>query len=925
LEGTQAAFYAAPNGGGSECSEASPCSLEGARDKVRTVNANMTGDIVVYLRGGTYQLAQTFALASQDSGSNGYSVIYQAYPGETPILSGGQQVTGWSLHDSGKNIYRAYVGTSVDTRQLYVNGVRAIRARGYFEPANYFVHPTTSGWSDGDPAMASWGNISDIEIVDTWEWAMYRCPVASISGSTVTMQTPCWTNQDTAGNMPYQILTGAPERIMWVENAYELLDTEGEWYLNRSDGYVYYKPLAGEDMSTATVVMPVLETLVNGAGTFTNPVHHIQFKGLTFAYATWLEPNTGVGYIDYQAGVHMHKPPPRRDWWSCCAVDPGALTFTAGRNLVFEGNVFTHIGSAGLHFCNGSQNNLVLGNRFEDISSNGITIGQHNDEAVTDPNQMNAYNTVRNNFVANVVVEYWGGVGIMAAFTRGTVIDHNEVRDLPYTGISLGWGWGATSYARDNLITNNYIHHVQWANYLHPALRDGACIYTLSNEPADTTSAVSGNYVAYNGRWQGGLYPDDGTKNTDWTNNVVEHVGKWIHIWTSSITGLTVTGNYMDTLFWLDAGGSNTINNNTLVRDRNWPPAAQAIIANAGLEPAYQYLRNGYTPPPDVAWTGELERAGWTATALHTGAGSSPNYADDNNIATEWTTGANRNGGEWLRINMGAPRTFDEVCIDAGDRPGEGPWAYSLRVSDSDTLGSEVGKAYGDGQFACVRPTSPQTKQYITFLLINDSEPMPWTIAEVRVFNNRQPVRAAGGPPSPTPTPVPPTPTPLPPTLTPTPGGPTPTPVPPTATPTPVPPTSTPTPLPGALDRTGWIATASVSGAGTVPGNALDGNPATRWTTGVSQKKNQYWQVNMGSVKTFSRIVLDTSSNPNDYPRSYSVYVSNNGVNWTKVANGAGSAITDVSFATQNQQYIRVTLNTADTAWWSVDEFNVYP
>ncbi|MBC8160807.1 MAG: right-handed parallel beta-helix repeat-containing protein, partial [Roseiflexaceae bacterium] len=114
----QYTFYAAPDGAGTTCSLIVPCSLGGARDKVRSVNNSMTGDIVVYLRGGTYQLTSTFALDQNDSGNNGYTVTYQAYTGEIPIISGGQSITGWTQSGS---LWQASVG-GIETRQLYVNG-----------------------------------------------------------------------------------------------------------------------------------------------------------------------------------------------------------------------------------------------------------------------------------------------------------------------------------------------------------------------------------------------------------------------------------------------------------------------------------------------------------------------------------------------------------------------------------------------------------------------------------------------------------------------------------------------------------------------------------------------------------------------------------------------------------------------------------
>lgn len=265
-------LYASPSGSGAVCSEALPCSLEGARDKVRTINDDMNGDIVVLLRGGTYARTAPFELtesiAVHDSGTNGYNVIYRAYPDETPVLSGGESIPGtaWTLHDSVSNIYKADVG-SLDTRQLYVNGQRAVRARGEMFPAG-FVR-TTTGYTlpSGGPyaGMAGWDNKGDIEAVIFYQWKSLRCPVNSISGSALTMQDPCWTLLSPATTAP------APT---WIENAYELLDEEGEWYLDLigavdgNAGTLYYKPRAGETMATAEVVAgSTAETLLKGTGT----------------------------------------------------------------------------------------------------------------------------------------------------------------------------------------------------------------------------------------------------------------------------------------------------------------------------------------------------------------------------------------------------------------------------------------------------------------------------------------------------------------------------------------------------------------------------------------------------------------------------------------------------------------------------------
>jgi hypothetical protein len=86
---------------------------------VRTMNGNLTGNITVHLRGGTYSITSPLLFTNADSGTNGYSVIYCSYNNEVPTISGGVQVTGWTL-DRG-NVYRTSLTRSTKLRSLFVN------------------------------------------------------------------------------------------------------------------------------------------------------------------------------------------------------------------------------------------------------------------------------------------------------------------------------------------------------------------------------------------------------------------------------------------------------------------------------------------------------------------------------------------------------------------------------------------------------------------------------------------------------------------------------------------------------------------------------------------------------------------------------------------------------------------------------------
>ena len=72
----------------------------------------MQNDIVVYLRGGTYALTNTLTFTPVDSGNNGHKVSYRAYESESPVISGGKSITGWTLHDGSKNIWQASVAAT---------------------------------------------------------------------------------------------------------------------------------------------------------------------------------------------------------------------------------------------------------------------------------------------------------------------------------------------------------------------------------------------------------------------------------------------------------------------------------------------------------------------------------------------------------------------------------------------------------------------------------------------------------------------------------------------------------------------------------------------------------------------------------------------------------------------------------------------
>lgn len=74
-------LFAAPDGSGTQCSEASPCDVWEATDQA------MAGD-VVFMRGGVYSIDKN--LYFRGRGTSPAPTIFESYPGETAILEGSQ-------------------------------------------------------------------------------------------------------------------------------------------------------------------------------------------------------------------------------------------------------------------------------------------------------------------------------------------------------------------------------------------------------------------------------------------------------------------------------------------------------------------------------------------------------------------------------------------------------------------------------------------------------------------------------------------------------------------------------------------------------------------------------------------------------------------------------------------------------------------
>ena len=303
-------LFVAPNGAGVSCSIVRPCGLATAQSEVRVLAKWLPGDIDVDLSGGTYHLSQPLRLGPQDSGQHGHTVAYRALPGQNPVLSGSQRVTGWTLSDPGLGIYRATVPKGTASDQLFVDGARAQRARGAANPAGFTMQG--SSFVTSDPSYASFTNQNQIQLVDDNDWKQMRCPLQSITrtatgGSSLNLDPACYANN--VANVPNAGFpfngNGLPalNQISWLENAYQLLTQPGQFYLDSGAGYLYYLPLPGQNLATADVELPTTQTLLDVAGT---PGHlaPVMYNAAGASYTGSWSASTGRPYGDLGNAVN---------------------------------------------------------------------------------------------------------------------------------------------------------------------------------------------------------------------------------------------------------------------------------------------------------------------------------------------------------------------------------------------------------------------------------------------------------------------------------------------------------------------------------------------------------------------------------------------------------------------------------------------
>ncbi len=571
--------------------------LRQAREWRRTEDNRIQGGITIYMEGGTYAFYEPVFIRPEDSGTKESPTIIRSVGDEKVILSGGISINGWKKQ--GK-VWVADVpvfnGRPLDFRQLWVNGKKAVRARDVedFEKMNRICSVDEKNEILYVPAVSicrlidNKGNLkakyAEMVLHQMWCVANLRIRSVEVQGDSAAIrfhQPESRIQFEHPWPRP-MVTTNGHNSAFYLTNARELQDVPGEWYHDIDARKVYYYPREGEKMQEAEVIVPAVETLVRVEGTLDRPVCHIRFEKITFSYTTWMRPSE-KGHVPLQAGMYLTDgyridPKMQRNYLNHPLDNQGwlgrpaaAVRVVAAKQIDFERCRFEHLGSTGLDYEEAVQGGVVRGCLFRDIAGNGLLVGSfspaaHETHLPYDPadrREVCTQQQINNCYFTEIGNEDWGCLAIAAGYVGDVNIEHNEISEVPYSGISLGWGWTQTvNCMRNNRVHANLIHH--YAKHMY----DVAGIYTLGSQPK---SYVTENCV-----------------HSIYKPGYVHDPNHWFYLYTDEGSSfITVRDNWTEGEKYLqNANGPGN------VWENNGPKVDNDVRERAGVEAAYKDLLN---------------------------------------------------------------------------------------------------------------------------------------------------------------------------------------------------------------------------------------------------------------------------------------------------------------------------------------------
>lgn len=458
-------------------------------------------EAVIRLAPGRYVLHEALRLSSEDS-----NIRFEGAASGRTEFSGGVELARFRPCPDG--IWRVPVPADMRIDQLWVGGARAQRAvspNGSVEYHHIRYNLAESNAcliAESDaPLLRHLSALSEGELTNVavhvyyaWDTEWLR-PNRADPGS---------------GLLGFTAKAGR-DFFLWkkwlprfkVENFRAALDAPGEWYHDRDNGELLYIPRAGEDPATAVPFVPVTARLVEIAGGDREEtlVRNVTFSRIAFSGQAWRMPDS---FFPHQAAKNIGA----------------AIEVSNARAVSFDRCSFERTSTYAVAFGGNCRDSGVTDSLFTDLGAGAVRIGTFKRTTDVPADRFTGAITVDNNIIVGGGRLFPEAVGVQIAYAADCRVTHNEIADLYYTGISIGWGWNYTpTQNRNNLIAYNHIHDLGKG-----VLCDMGGIYNLSEAWG---TRIEGNVIhhvrsyLYTGSGGTGIYMDEASSGVSIVSNLV--------------------------------------------------------------------------------------------------------------------------------------------------------------------------------------------------------------------------------------------------------------------------------------------------------------------------------------------------------------------------------------------------------------------
>ena len=512
-------------------------SPQAAVRKIRTARAaGETGAWTVRVK-GRIPLSETLVLTPEDSGLRFVGADADA------ALVGGTELAGWQGEPDGTwscPAPRRADGSLVRFEQLWTNGRRAGRSAWPKDGFARFSRARQDALPEGGPfafrntfavealppeaARTDWPAAKLVTIV---KWTCSRQVVTAFDAATGTFTLD--TNERQTGYARWNH-PGAPALVKF-ENVGFGFTSPGDWLYDERAGRIRYRPRPGETLADFRALAPTagLRELVRleGDPDAGSHVRDVVFENVAFEASAVQD--------DDPAAPDAR---PRANAYQAAFRAPGAVTLVAARNVRFADCRVRHTGGYAFRIVDGSMSNAVTRCALTDLGAGGVIAGRaecNPDYTIVDrrvsPGDDNlpcppvfdyspravAFLEVSDCEIADAGKVNSEGVGVLFTHVSDSKVVHNDIHDILYSGVSVGWVWGYRgSVAQRNEIAFNRIRNLGAG-----VMSDLAGVYTLGTSygTAVTNNVISNVKARYYGGW--GLYADEGSEGVLFANNLV--------------------------------------------------------------------------------------------------------------------------------------------------------------------------------------------------------------------------------------------------------------------------------------------------------------------------------------------------------------------------------------------------------------------